>query len=82
VLLPPKFAQFFSWGYSDCGIRLFRDRETLSVFEFLHEDQITKASVSETGQLLFTAGQDNAINVYSIVNTGDTSCVDRKYDVQ
>lgn len=75
-IIPGSFTKYLSWGFSDLSLRFCilqtspRHRildEVVAIHENLHENsQITTASASEDGQLIFTGGTDGLVKIWRL----------------
>ncbi|CAK7235168.1 Beige protein-like 1 [Sporothrix eucalyptigena] len=69
--LPPAYDKYLEWGYTDNSIRFYHsdNRKLAGLFENLHIGQISCVAFADS-KTLITAGEDCAVSVYAVVQSG------------
>ncbi|CAK7229586.1 Beige protein-like 1 [Sporothrix curviconia] len=69
--LPPVYDKYLEWGYTDNSIRFYHsdNRKLAGLFENLHIGQISCVAFADS-KTLITAGEDCAVSVYAVVQSG------------
>ncbi|CAK7234463.1 Beige protein-like 1 [Sporothrix bragantina] len=69
--LPPFYDKYLEWGYTDNSIRFYHsdNRKLAGLFENLHIGQISCVAFADS-KTLITAGEDCAVSVYAVVQSG------------
>lgn len=69
--LPPFYDKYLEWGYTDNSVRFYHsdNRKLAGLFENLHIGQISCVAFADS-KTLITAGEDCAVSVYAVVQSG------------